>query len=259
MKFTALILFLTLTAESASDPLTNHTATVTPVSTTLASLVIPDFTSYTNVQHKKLDFFRFMLPHIRAENSKILEKREFLLHLLPKIENDQALDQSDLEIVAALCHLYKLPVPRVLNTSTLQALLNRVDLLPASMVLAQSANESGWGTSRFARKANNVFGIWCFTAGCGLPPLNRDAGLTHEVAKYESVPDGVRAYMLMLNTHKAYEPLRKIRASQRTQNHPLTGEALAEGLKAYSERGDSYVRDIQQLIRVNNLHTFTQA
>ena len=259
MKFTALTLFLTLSAEFGSDSLASHEATVLPASITLSSVVMPDFASYTNVQQKKLDFFSFMLPHIRAENSKILEQREFLLHLLPEIQSNQVLDKSDLEIVAALYQRYKLPAPKVLNTSALKELLNRVDLLPASMVLAQSANESGWGTSRFARQANNFFGIWCFKAGCGLPPRNRDVGLTHEVAKYESVPDGVRAYMLVLNTHKAYEPLRGIRASQRNQNHPITGEAIAKGLKPYSERGDSYVRDIQQLIRVNNLSSFTEA
>ena len=258
MKFTALTLFLTLSAEFASDPLTSTDAVVEPVSITTTALVIPDFASYTNVQQKKSDFFDFMLPHIRAENRRILEQREFLLSLLPRIQGDQHLDQSDLEIVTALLKRYKLQVPEVFGTSHIQVLLNRVDVLPASMVLAQSANDSGWGTSRFARQANNFFGIWCFRAGCGLPPRNRDIGLTHEVAKYESVPEGVRAYMLMLNTHRAYEPLRDIRASQRDQNQPVTGEVLAEGLKPYSERGDNYVRDIQQLIRVNNLHAFTR-
>jgi Bax protein len=60
----------------------------------------------------------------------------------------------------------------------------------------------------------------------------------------------------VLNTHPAYETLRNIRSQQR-QYGTLRGEALAEGLTPYSERGVDYVRDIQQLIRVNDLQTFT--
>ncbi|MDZ7825939.1 MAG: glucosaminidase domain-containing protein [Gammaproteobacteria bacterium] len=45
--------------------------------------------------------------------------------------------------------------------------LRRADEIPPSLVLAQAAAESAWGTSRFARMANNLFGQPRFTEGCG--------------------------------------------------------------------------------------------
>ena len=74
----------------------------------------------------------------------------------------------------------------VANDVSWPLLLNRVDVIPPSLALAQGANESAWGTSRFSKEGNNYFGQWCFKLGCGLVPRQRDSGAQHEVAKFDS-------------------------------------------------------------------------
>ncbi len=138
------------------------------------------------------------------------------------------------------------------------ALLLRVDVVPASLIVAQAAKESGWGTSRFAIQGNNYFGIWCFYQGCGLKPLRREANRTHEVASFDSVEQGVRYYVRTINTHVAYRELREMRAEARKSRQSLQGEQLANGLVRYSERGIAYVREVQSMIRDNNLQRFTR-
>jgi hypothetical protein len=59
--------------------------------------------------------------------------------------------------------------------------------------------------------------------------------------------------MINLNSHPAYEPLRKIRSKLRLAGKPITSLALAEGLTSYSERGYSYVQTLKGIIRVNRL------
>ena len=103
-----------------------------------------------------------------------------------------------------------------------------------------------------------MFGVWCFTEGCGLTPLKRAEGKTHEVASYDSVQDSIDAYIHTLNTNRAYTELRSIRASARSENQ-ICGLEMAEGLEKYSARGEDYVREIQAMIRVNNLQQYTQA
>ena len=66
-------------------------------------------------------------------------------------------------------------------------LLERVDAVALEVALAQSANESAWGQSRFAKQGNNFFGQWCYRKGCGIVPKKRDKGGRHEVAKFKSV------------------------------------------------------------------------
>lgn len=217
---------------------------------------LPDFSAIKDVRTKKQIFFNYMLPKVRQANDKILADRRLLMMIRDDLSTGDTLDQDDIQFISALKTRYRARQQTNLS-ETVDALLIRVDVVPESLVLAQAANESGWGTSRFATQANNLFGIWCFSEGCGLTPKNRDEGLTHEVAKYETVQEGLVAYIHTINTNPAYIHLRDIRAAKRSQALHFSGVALAEGLLRYSSRGIDYVRDIQQLIRVNELQKYT--
>ena len=119
--------------------------------------------------------------------------------------------------------------------------------------MAQSANESGWGTSRFAREVNNYFGQWCFQPGCGIVPRRRPKAATYEVLTFDTTKQSVRSYMHYLNTSNAYKKLRTIRQSLRHKEKPVTGSHLANGLEKYSARGLDYVAEIKAMIRQNKL------
>jgi Bax protein len=142
------------------------------------------------------------------------------------------------------------------NDDDWQELLARVNAIPVSLALAQAANESAWGTSRFAREANNFYGQWCFQKGCGLVPARRDKNKTHEVAAFKSPKESVERYIHNLNSHNAYKTLRKIRNRLRTENKLITGIELAEGLLHYSERGKEYIKELQSMIKFNKLTRF---
>lgn len=87
--------------------------------------------------------------------------------------------------------------------------------------------------------------------GCGFVPGKRNAGATHEVAKFPSLSRATYTYMRNLNRHDAYTDLREIRERLRANQIPITGVALAEGLMNYSERGAAYVDELQTMIRFN--------
>ncbi|MCZ6503372.1 MAG: glucosaminidase domain-containing protein [Gammaproteobacteria bacterium] len=220
---------------------------------------VPDFSACHDVRQKKRVFFEFMLPLIREANANIRKERTKLITLSNKLEAGLVLQRGEHQYLSQLFKRYRMKAPLKVETQLMNQLLERVDIVPASLVLAQSANESGWGTSRFAVEANNYFGIWCFSSGCGLKPRSRDDGKTHEVASYDSVQQGITAYMHNINTHKAYRDLRIIRSEQRHLQNHFMGLQLTDGLHQYSERGEDYVREIKQMIRINNLHEYTLA
>lgn len=223
------------------------------------SEVIPDFGSYTDVKAKKKDFFDYMLPMIRNANSRVMEQRKRLQDIGARLESGKSLTGEDSEFLADIATRYKIKTGETIDAGDVEVMLTRVDIVPASLILAQAANESAWGTSRFARNAHNFFGIWCFTPGCGLTPRYRDEGLTHEVKSFATVQDGVDWYLRIINTNNAYEELREIRARLRETGQPLLGSRLAEGLLRYSERGEAYVEEIQAMIRINELRTYNLA
>ena len=220
----------------------------------------PDFRNINDAQQKKAAFFNYLLPQVRKANQAIGKERQLLFSFHDQLTQLGFLAIQQQQQLKDISKKYRHATPSSINPedSAWVALLARVDAIPASLVLAQAANESAWGTSRFAVDANNFFGIWCYSPGCGLKPRQRSESATHEVKRYPSVGDGVGGYMLNLNAHKAYSSLRKLRMTQRDLRAPLRGPLLAEGLIAYSSRGIDYVRDIQRMILTNQLEAFSK-
>ena len=218
---------------------------------------IPDFGSYQNVRQKKQAFFEYLLPMVRQANAQIHAERKQIEAASEKLARGSKLSGRESTVLRALFDKYHVETMEAPTWQDIERLLLRVDVVPASLILAQSANESAWGTSRFAREGNNFFGIWCFDPGCGFTPFERQEGLSHEVAKFVSVQEGVDYYLKTINTHPAYRELRQLRAEQRKQNVNIRGMVLAEGLRRYSERGQDYINEIQAMIRINNLQQYT--
>ncbi|BDX07072.1 glucosaminidase domain-containing protein [Planctobacterium marinum] len=209
----------------------------------------PDFKAFAAGPERKQVFFQYFAPIIESENQKILEQRERVYALM----NESQYSSRELSYLSELAEQYYLEDFSHENEDHWQTLLRRIDYIPPSLALAQAANESAWGTSRFATEGNNFFGQWCFSEGCGLVPRDRGAGQIHEVATFDSAQESVERYLLNLNRHDAYTKLRKIRESVRDSEAQLKGTALLPGLEKYSERGVHYMNELNDMIRVNKL------
>lgn len=214
---------------------------------------LPDFSAYRDVNEKKQRFFDYLLPVIEHRNAWAREAREFLRLVRERMAEGTPLTDEEREIVAELGERYRVDVGETVEPGEVDKLLRRADEIPPSLVLAQAAAESAWGTSRFARMANNLFGQWCFTEGCGVVPQRRPEGAYHEVKRFDSVLEAVDGYYRNLNSHPAYEEVRERRARARAEGRPPVGVDLAAGLGRYSARGQAYIDEIRSIIRFNDL------
>ena len=210
---------------------------------------VPDFTRFMDVREKKSAFFAFMMPLIEKENKQILSNRRRILEL----SEQKKLSATEQQWLADIAKRYRMADTPRESPTFFHELLSRVDMIPLSLALVQSANESAWGTSRFAIQGNNFFGQWCFSKGCGIVPNSRPKGEIYEVRKFDSVAESVRAYMHNLNTHHQYDAMRELRQSRRQYNQAITGPVLAQGLYAYSIRGLEYVEELVAMIASNDL------
>lgn len=235
----------------AARPTVPATASATATSSTL-----PDFRAFPAGPERKREFFGFIRPIVTAANAGIRKQRERLQRMTGKAELNWR-DRLWLENVAGGYGVAldddagnDRPLPDVVAE-----LLLRVDEIPESLALAQAAKESGWGTSRFAREGNNLFGEWCFTTGCGIVPQQRAAGRQHEVERFASPEDSVASYLRNINTHNSYKSFRQARKAQRESRGSLSGLELAQELSRYSERRESYVSEVRALIVSNELES----
>ena len=213
----------------------------------------PNFSEFAAGDERKEAFIDYFVPLITATNSEILKDRDTALKLRSRSADLGFFERRTLHSMAERYALQEFDEE---NTQHWKELLKRVNTVPPSLALAQAANESAWGTSRFAQEGNNYFGQWCFQPGCGLVPKSRSAGKTHEVAKFSSPAESVKAYIDNLNRNSAYESLRSLRAQRAEKNGSYNGIELAGGLLNYSERGQEYVAEIQSMIRNNQLEQY---
>lgn len=228
-----------------------------PVLGNAADNVLPDFTRHNSSTSKKKAFFKYMYPIVQQANRDILKER-----ILVNNEYQAYLQANpvDMTLLSVLAKKYKLPHPtkKNLDRAFFKKMLFRIDVIPPSLAMAQAANESAWGTSRFAVEGNNLFGQWCYKEGCGLVPDRRKPNARHEVTKFKTPQHSVRSYMRNLNTQMAYRTFRLKRQYLRDKNAVISGIELADTLLSYSTRREAYVIEIKNLIRRNKLAKYDQ-
>jgi Bax protein len=202
---------------------------------------------------RKLVFFKTILPLVLETNTHILRNRGRFMRIKAEILKVGKASAVDRLWLAALFDSYDV------NPDNLSEILRRVDIIPPSLALAQAAEESGWGTSRFALEGNALFGQYTFDAKYSLVPLGRDKGKDHNIRAFSSLLDAVKSYAHNLNTHKAYRKFRNKRQSLRRKGYEITGNKLVGTLTSYSERGGKYVSTIRSIIDLNRLKNLDNA
>ena len=200
-----------------------------------------------NSKDRKEIFIKIILPLILEENKKIISNRNKLFRILGKVNNTNS-EKKWLN--------KKLKEYNIKNID-LSELKIRMDIIPVSLAIAQAAKETGWGTSRFAKEGNALFGQWTYSEN-GLEPLESVEG-EHKVARFNVLQASVRAYKLNLNTHKVYKDFRKARAELREKDEEINSLKLAKFLNKYAETGKQYTEILEKIIKQNSLMDFDQA
>ena len=211
--------------------------------------VIPPTHAALATPQQKEQFIKIVLPLILASNEEIIQRRAAIR---------RAYDRQDAITLGKWAKLYKLPLENLVSKGFLNDLLARADVIPVPLALAQAAIESGWGTSRFARQGNALFGQWAWQEDVGIKPLNA-SNKNAVVRSFPNLLGSVRAYMHNLNTHQAYQGLRDSRKRLAKMPKEDKANVLVGHLHNYAEIGTKYVKDLKIVMRKNNMRHYANA
>lgn len=209
------------------------------------SLVIPYiYTSAVSlnnlpVAEKKKKFFDMMLPAVLVakEELALLLKRVNSLSLKPELSPDERSFIENLKVK------YK--------ANNIEMLKSRLHTFPVSIVLAQAAIESAWGTSRFFLEANNPFGLWSFDPNQErIEASSTRSGKKIYLRKFNNLEQAIDAYYTTLSTGGLFKDFRVERLKS---NDPYL---LVNYLIDYSERREAYVDEVKSVIKYNDLVKF---
>lgn len=194
--------------------------------------VVPDGMS---VQEKKERFRQLLLPAVKIVYEDLRQQHDEVKSLITT--------GAEPDTIRDLMEEYK--------AASEDDLLERINPHPVSIVLAQAAMESAWGTSRFFVEANNVFGVWSFDSKePRIAAAKKRGDRTIWLKKYASIEDSVRDNYKVLARGAAYSEFRKMRMTTRD---PFE---LVKGLDRYSELGSRYGEELASVIRYNKFNYF---
>ncbi|NOZ91259.1 MAG: hypothetical protein GXO60_08260 [Epsilonproteobacteria bacterium] len=189
-----------------------------------------------SIEEKKQKFIDMIVPSILVAKQQLKYEREKVAKLI--LQKD--ISDKDKEWLAQKRKKFQ-----ALNN---YELYDKMESHPTSIIIAQAILESGWGTSRFFQKANNVFGIWSFNSKEKRISATKKRGeKTIYLKKYQNMEASIYDYLLTLSKKDAYKEFREERL--KTQD-PYR---LADYLIKYSEDGKKYTKKLKDMIKSNKL------
>lgn len=130
----------------------------------------------------------------------------------------------------------------------LEELIERIGIVPNSVVLAQAAVETGWGQSRFFTEANNIFGVWSWNEKDSRVAAQSTRGKDSVFVKsYPHLIASVSDYFELLGRGSSFE---KFRQARNLKSDPLY---LITHLQNYSEGRREYINLLRKIILKNDL------
>lgn len=206
----------------------------------------PSYYKIRNSKVKKAAFLKTLLPKIKKAEKQVLSDRAFVEKFFQKYLFTYSLKaRYDMKRLIKLSKKYR--IKQMYNE---QEYLVKIDTIPVSLVLAQSAVESAWGDSRFAKEGNNLFGEWTWGKK-GIIPEGRDENATHKLRIFDSLDDSIARYMLNLNRHRSYTDFRSLRSHKRAIDKNFSGLDAATKMTNYSQMREVYNRLLINVIKGN--------
>ncbi len=210
------------------------------------SLVVPilysDVTllNELDMDTRKRKFIDILIPTVLIYHHQLSRNKEKVKILQEKARYSMKWTTDDSLFIQTSFDRYK--------TKNFNELIKRMNPPPISLAIAQAALESGWGSSRFFKEANNVFGIWSFSENDNRIIANESReGKQIYLKKYDNLLGSVEDYHILLASSDTYRDFRD--CIQRSNNV----YELIWYLRIYSERRDQYVIMLRNVIVANDL------
>ena len=207
------------------------------------------------LEPNKKEFIKTILPIIINENQNILITRNFVIKLKEKLQTFKTLNNNEVNKLNSIAKNFNINFTKKHKLDLVNEILENVDIIPNSIVLAQAAIESGWGKSRFAKEYNALFGEYTYNENLGVVPLERKSGDKHLIKSFSSYNNSVSSYFKNINSHRAYKDFRAVRNIMRLKNNFSEISLLVNKLDSYAE-DNNYINNLEAVIQKNNFHKF---
>lgn len=192
-------------------------------------------------------FYEMMLPVVLKANETLAGERERLMRLKREFDETGGLRAASMDELQALVKRYDVKPSDDFGT-LFNALSLRVDGVTPTLLLAMAAQDSGFGTSRYAREYNAVFHQRDWNGDGAVPDETQKKGPQYRIKVFDSLYEAVVSRIHYLNTNGYFENYRTARAKYRRSNNPMRGYSIAHLLINFPYKPVEYPDIIKHLI-----------
>lgn len=184
-----------------------------------------DFAANRELSDRNRLFIKILTPLALKINEEILAEREDLEDLREGRENLKDFDEIECGMLELMAQKYDVTTPfkdtrRCMRLLT--ELLERVDAVPPSLLVAAAAIDTDWGTSRAAIEGNNLYMVRNWYSDEGL--VSKDEPQEpYRFKVYPSLEESIREYALKLNSDINYMQFRKARKNAHRRSKYIYG------------------------------------
>ncbi len=218
-----------------------------PVPRLFVRSVPKDFNLEKYDEERPALFFEMMLPVILKANEALLAERERVMRLKREFDDTGDLSKQSMDELREWIKRYDVKLSDDLDT-LFNTLIPRVDAVTPTLLLTMSAQDSGFGTSRYAREYNAVFNQRDWDGKGIVPDEKQKEGPQYRIKVFDSLYDAVISQIHYLNTNGYFENYRIARAKYRRSNNQMRGYSIAHLLINFPYKPFKYPDIIKHLI-----------
>ena len=187
-----------------------------------------DFSQIKDENLRNHLFIQILAPLAMLVNERIVLERYELLKLQSRYQKSKIFNDDDKKKLDAWAKKYNV-FTRMKNNDRyeviLQNLLNKIDTIPPSIMIAVAAAETNWGMAKELSLANSLYKQKIWYTSEGLRPLKNDDE-SYRIKIYPTLLAAMEEYALRLNSDVNFENFRVVRRYKRVHQQPLRGASM---------------------------------
>lgn len=191
-----------------------------------------DFAQITDEKERNSLFIRILAPLALRLNNDLLQERKIILDIQNDFSQKNVLSEKQLKILEEKAQKYDV-FSRLKDNERLNylisELLNRIDVIPPSIMITIAAIETNFGSSRIVKDGNSLYKILNWNTNEGLKPIGETEDNSYRIRTYPDIYKSMEDFALRLNSSVNFSFLRLTRAGTRqsASTHRIQGAPLA--------------------------------
>ncbi|MBP3546692.1 MAG: glucosaminidase domain-containing protein [Alphaproteobacteria bacterium] len=190
-----------------------------------------DFNSIKSKDERNKLFIQIMTPLVMKVNEDITLERKKLFDLksLNSKEGLSEQQKKEIEDLAVKYDVFTRMKSKERYDIILEELTEKIDIIPASLLIAVAVAESNWGTAREVREGHSLYKEKEWFTDKGIKPAKEDDD-SYRIKVYPNLLASIEDYALKLNKDINFSYFRVSRKFLRVHNQVLKGRVTVHNM-----------------------------